>query len=285
MAIVTLSRQSGSLGDEIGMLIARRLGYTFFDKKEIEERIIEKGFPKERFKLYDERKPSFFANFAKYRDEYLNYLSMTILEIAAQNNCVIMGRGAFLLLAAMPNHVALRFVSTNEERIKHVKELLHIEDDALALKTIKASDKRQAGFYKSYFKYDLQSPERVHAILNTAMLDPENVAGMIVSGLMQNLTEDIELAGEKRVQELILAQKIANKLIFEHKLPIDQLWVRIDGKTLTLMGLAASSATVERAITVINTDYPGYEIVSNINCVQDFRSNAKRVLADKLRNC
>ena len=49
MAIVTLTRQAGSFGDEIGMLIARRLGYTFYDKHEIERRIIAKGLPKEEF--------------------------------------------------------------------------------------------------------------------------------------------------------------------------------------------------------------------------------------------
>lgn len=283
MAIVTLSRQSGSLGDEIGMLIARRLGYTFFDKKEIEKRIIEKGFPKERFKMYDERKPSFFANYAKFRDEYLNYLSMTILEMAEENNCVIMGRGAFILLSDMPNHIALRFVSTDSERVSHIMNMLHLDDEKLALKTLRASDKRQSGFYKSYFKYDLQSPERIHAIINTARLNPDMMAEMIVTGITKNITEEVEQAGEKRISELITAQKIANKLIFEHKLPIDQLWVRINGRQLTLMGLAASSATVERACTIINTDFPGYEIIPEIRCVQDFKANTRRVLADKVR--
>jgi len=42
MAIITLTRQSGSFGDEVGMLIARRLGYTYFDKKEILGQIYEK---------------------------------------------------------------------------------------------------------------------------------------------------------------------------------------------------------------------------------------------------
>ena len=84
MAIVTLTRQAGSFGDEIGMLIARRLGYTFYDKHEIERRIIAKGLPKEEFLKYDERKPNFLARFAKNRDKYLNYLSSVVLEIAKE---------------------------------------------------------------------------------------------------------------------------------------------------------------------------------------------------------
>ena len=281
MAIITLSRQAGSLGDEIGMYLARRLGYTFFDRKEIEKRIIEKGFPEERFKMYDERKPSFFANYAKFRDEYLNYLSMTVLEMAQENNCVIMGRGAFLLLSDVPNHIALRFVCSSEERIARIKELLHIDDDKLAFKTLLASDKRQAGFYKSYFRYDIRSAERIQAILNTTRMKVDMIADMIVTGIEKNVTKEVEAAGDARVQELILSQKIANKLIFEHKLPIDQLWIKIHGKQLILMGIANSAATVERAVTIINAEYPGYEIDIQTRAVQDFKGNARRLLADR----
>ena len=123
MAIVTLTRQSGSYGDEIGMLIARRLGYTFYDKHEIERRIIAKGLPKEEFLKYDERKPRFLDRFAKSRDKYLNYLSAVVLDMAKEGNSVIIGRGAFLFLHDVPNHIALRLVSPLEARIKHIMEI------------------------------------------------------------------------------------------------------------------------------------------------------------------
>ena len=284
MAIITLSRQSGSFGDEIGMMIARRIGYTYFDRKEIEHRIIEKGFPEDRFKLYDERKPGFFASYAKTRDEYLNYLSMVVLEMAQENNCVIMGRGAFLLLSDVPNHIALRFVSTDAARSEHIKELLHIEDDKVALKTLRASDKRQRGFYKSYFDYDLLDPSRIHAIINTATMPTEIVAEMISVGVAQNVPASVEQAGEERVKELIIAQKVANKLVFEHKLAIDRLWVDVHGSVLTLRGITASSAIVERAVTIINAEFPAYEVRPEVRSVQDFHNNAKRLLADKVKH-
>ena len=155
MALVTLTRQLGSLGDEIGMLIARRLGYTFYDKKEIEDRIIAKGLPREDFIKSDERKPRFLDRFAKNRDRYLNYLSDVILDIASKGNCVIMGRGAFLFLRDVPNHITIRFVSTDEERLKHLKESTGIKTDKVAVKLLSDADKRQIAFYKSCFKYDL----------------------------------------------------------------------------------------------------------------------------------
>ena len=269
MAIITLTRQSGSMGDEIGMLIARRLGYIFYDRKEIERRIIEKGLSKEDLRKYDERKPNFFDRFSKLRDLYLNYLSMVILEMAKQNNCVIMGRGAFLFLRDMPNHITLRFVSTRDKRLEHIKTLLNIDSDKLAAKTLKESDRRQFAFYKSCFHYDLNDHSLIHATINTASLNPDMTAEMIVAGIQNNMSPEVEILGDQRIGELILAQKITNKLIFEHNLRIDELWVLVRGNVITLHGMTAFHATVERAITIINSEWSGYEIKDEIKCVQD----------------
>ena len=271
MAIVTLTRQSGSLGDEIGMLIARRLGYTFFDKHEIERRIIAKGLPKEEFIKYDERKPTFLARYAKNRDRYLNFLSSVVLEIAKEGNCVIIGRGAFLFLRDVPNHIALRFVAPFEERIKHMMELKNIETEKAAQLLLEKSDKRKVAFYKSCFKYDLNSYDFIHASINTGMTHPDMVAEMVVAGINNNITSEIEDAGKQRVSELILAQEMANKLIFEHGLHIDELWVIVRDKTITLHGVTSFHATVERAETILESEYSGYKVVSEIKCVQDNR--------------
>ena len=74
MAIITISRQVAALGDEVAEVLAKKLGYKFIDKKYIEKRIVELGFPEEKLKKYDERKPGFFTSLAKDRDEYLDYL-------------------------------------------------------------------------------------------------------------------------------------------------------------------------------------------------------------------
>ncbi|MCR4626829.1 MAG: cytidylate kinase-like family protein [Treponema sp.] len=272
MAILTLTRESGSLGDEIGMLIARRLGYTFYDKHEIERRIIAKGLPKEEFMKYDERKPNFLDRFAKNRDKYLNYLSMVILEIAKQGNCVIMGRGAFLFLRDVPNHITLRFVSPMEARIKRIKELKNIESDKVAQELLEKSDKRKRDFYKSCFKYDLTGDHTlIHATINTFSLNPDLLAEMITAGIKNNMMDSVEEAGKQRVEELILAQQMTNKLIFEHNLHIDELWVIVRDKVITLNGVTAFHATVERAQTILESEYNGYKVESFIHCVQDNR--------------
>ena len=81
MAIIAISRQVAALGDEIAAEVAKRLGYSFVGRQAIEKKIIELGFPAEKLKKYDERKPGFFASLAKDRDEYLDYLQMLLNKI------------------------------------------------------------------------------------------------------------------------------------------------------------------------------------------------------------
>ena len=271
MAIITLTRQPGSMGDEIGMLVARRLGYVYYDKKEIEKRIIAKGLPREEFVKFDERKPSILDRFTKNRDRYLNYLSSVILEIAKEGNCVIMGRGAFIFLRDVPNHITLRFVSTMKKRLEHIKEVTGITNDKVGEKFIADSDKRQRAFYKSCFKYDLNDLSLIYAAINTALCPPDMLADMIVAGITSNVTPKIDADGRKRVEELILAQEMTNKLIFENGLHIDELWVMVHDKRITLHGLTSFHATVERAVTILESEYSGYEVKSEIRCVQDTR--------------
>ena len=80
MAVITISRQVAALGDEVAGELAKRLGYKFITRKEIEKRIVELGFPENKMPKFDERKPGFFASLTKDRDEYLNYAQYATLS-------------------------------------------------------------------------------------------------------------------------------------------------------------------------------------------------------------
>ena len=64
---------------------------------------------------------------------------------------------------------------------------------------------------------------------------------------------------------------MANKLIFEHELHSDELWVIVHDKTVTLHGVTSFHATVERAEMILESEYNGYKVESKIKCVQDNR--------------
>ena len=62
MAIIAISRQVAALGDEVARELANRTGYRFVDRKYIEKRIIDLGFPEDKMKKFDERIPGFLVS-------------------------------------------------------------------------------------------------------------------------------------------------------------------------------------------------------------------------------
>jgi len=86
------------------------------------------------------------------------------------------------------------------------------------------------------------------------------------------VTPEKEAAGKVKIEELLKAQKLVNKLVFEYNLNINFLHAVISGNTLTLQGVADSSALVEKAISVSQKAFPEYKIESSISVVQDFKA-------------
>jgi cytidylate kinase len=271
MAVITISRQVAALGDEIATALAKEIGYKFIGRKDIEARIVELGFPAEKLKKYDERKPGFFASLAKDRDEYLDYLQLAVLEAAAKDNCILIGRGSFVILENLPNHFAVRFVANEAVRMERLKSEFGWEDKQ-AKQRISESAANRVGFHKSFFNVDNEDATHYHLVLNTGMLDVDSSVKILKELKDIVVTPEKEAEGKKKVEELLSAQRLVNKLVFEYNLNINFLHAVISGTTLTLQGVADSSALVEKAMSVAQKTFPDYKIESAISVVQDFKA-------------
>ena len=271
MAIITISRQVAALGDEIADALAKKMGSKFVDRKYIEKRIVELGFPEEKMKKYDERKPGFFASLVKDRDEYLDYLQTAILETAKDGNCVLIGRGAFVVLENVPNLIAVRFVAKDEIREDRLmKEFDWNKKQAQG--RISESDENRKGFHKNFFNIDPDDPSNYHLTLNTGLLDVEESSDAIAKLCKSLITDEKEVAGGKKVQELYQAQIVVNALVFEHKVNVNFLRAVIDGDKLILQGVADSLAISEKAVSLAREIMPDKTVESAISIVQDFNT-------------
>lgn len=271
MAIIAISRQVAALGDEIAIQLAKELNYTFIDRKKLENKILELGFPQEKLEKYDEKKPGFFASLAKDRDEYLDYLQMAILEFAVQNNCILIGRGAFSVLANIPHVFAARFIAKDSVRVARLMAEFNW-DQKQAEQRIEESDTNRIGFHKSFFNLSNQDPSYFHVILNTGIIDDKNAAQTLAYMIKNTITATHEKEGKLRLDELLIGQKLVNALIFEHKININFLRAVVKGNIVTLQGVAESAAIAEKAVLLSKKIIQDKEINSCISVVQDFKA-------------
>jgi cytidylate kinase len=150
--VITISRQFGTGGHEIGAELARRLNVKLLDKQILNEvakrnRVVEEAMEKieARNPLWRDDFTNFYQNYmskAEYdgaehdqtSHELFDAQAETIRKIAAKESCVIVGRCGFDIFADHPNALKIFVHSSLDCRKRRIAEKYDIsEHDAAAM--------------------------------------------------------------------------------------------------------------------------------------------------------
>lgn len=176
--IITISRQYGSGGREIGKRLAERLGIPFYDKELITLAAEQSGYSEHLFEKSDKGATnsllyslSMYGNTMGLYDMPLNdklfiAQSQTIKNVAEQGPCVIVGRCADYVLRGMPGVLNVFIHSDMESKVKRVIEEYGIESDNV-VDLINKTDKRRANYYNYYTGMKWGRAENYHLALRT----------------------------------------------------------------------------------------------------------------------
>ena len=186
--VITVEREFGSGAAEIACEIAHRLGWKLWDQALTQEIAREARVDCSEVMCCEERKDSAFHRLAKtfWRGSYERSMSLDGTEpfdadrfvaigkqvmnrVAAEGNCVIVGRGApyFLRDRADVFHVFLYAPRT--EKLRRLRELGHSEKEAEEL--VNTVDPDRIEFVKHYFGADWPTRCLYHMMINTAIGD------------------------------------------------------------------------------------------------------------------
>ncbi|MCF0237557.1 MAG: cytidylate kinase-like family protein [Sphaerochaetaceae bacterium] len=171
--VITIGRQFGSGGHEVGLRLANHLGIPFYDKEILTLTAESSRFAESYLKKMDEKKPGFlsigssgiigsthistgegmvgqFYNLSP-NDQVFIEQSKVMKDLASKGPCVIIGRCADYVLKDF-NTVDIFISASLEERIK--RKLALGENDSSSAevveKLIKQTDKNRAKFYQYY---------------------------------------------------------------------------------------------------------------------------------------
>src|SRR6059036_4039248 len=124
MAIITISHEMGAGGPEIGMSLAKRLGYRYVDQELIQDAVRRYGLLEEKLSHLDESKPSLFERFDAETRRYITVLQTAVFEFAEQDRVVLMGRAGQWLLRGLPHVLRLRVMAPFDRRVKRLSKKL-----------------------------------------------------------------------------------------------------------------------------------------------------------------
>lgn len=162
--IITIGRQYGSGGREIGKKVAEKLGIPYFDKELLARVAKESGFCEEMIKNHDERPTnSFLYNVVMdtysfgYNTAFVDmpmsqkvFLAQfdTVKKIANEGSCVIVGRCADYALSDYPNCLNLFIYGKEEAKAQRISGRQNVTFSQAKDMCIKRDKQRQ-----SYYNY------------------------------------------------------------------------------------------------------------------------------------
>ncbi len=187
---ITLTHGEGTLGDEIAAQLADRLGWHVFDK-EIVNYIAEHSHVREDLvRQLDERSQGLMhetimrllrmTEWGSFGcDEYYEALLKSLAFLAAQGQCVLVGRGSNFVLRAEKHGLHIRTFASPEVRAERLGLCWHVAPE-LARRCMLAGDEARRNFVRHHFKHDIDDLRFYDQVINTDHLSVKQAVESIM---------------------------------------------------------------------------------------------------------
>jgi len=192
--VITIGRQLGSGGREIGQKLAAQLAVSFYDKELIRIASQQSGVKEEFFERVDEKKhfslfPGLFGIRTSVTDDLFSnyYLSNETLfliqsdimrKLAEEGSCIFVGRCADYVMKEQPNCLNIFISADTPDRIKRISER-HNMTDSKAREIIEKTDKSRAGYYNYFSGKVWGAASSYHLCVNSSLLGIEETVNFI----------------------------------------------------------------------------------------------------------
>lgn len=188
--IITLGREFGSGGREIGMKLAEKLGIPFFDKEIIKKAAENSDIVESVMDFYDEQRTSpIFSTGSVLYDIYQMPMSdrvyleqcKAIKEIAAKGSCVIVGRCADVVLEDDPALFRVFICANMKDKLARKAEVEPDKTDAQLEAHIKSMDKKRAKYYGYYTDKKWGEARQYDLCVNSSLLGIDETVNLIAA--------------------------------------------------------------------------------------------------------
>ena len=194
--VITIGRQLGSGGREIGQKLSARLGIAFYDKELIRIASQESGLKEEFFERVDEQKhfslfpgilglrttltDDFFSNYYLSNESLFRIQSDVMKKLAGEGSCLFVRRCADYVMKE-ERHCLNLFISADmADRIKRIATSHKISENK-ARELIERTDKGRSSYYNYFSGKTWGAAESYHLCINSSLLGIDETVKLICS--------------------------------------------------------------------------------------------------------
>jgi len=178
MSIVAMSETVGSGGTEIGRVLAAALGWGFADREIITKAAESFGEGVGELKHATEEKPTLWDRFRESQQRYATYVEATVLEMAARDNVVLVGRASTVILRDVRHALRVRVVAPEHLRAQRIEQQQGLTAQA-ALESVRHADHDLGARVRFLYHLDWEAPLLYDVVLNTERLSVPRAVAML----------------------------------------------------------------------------------------------------------
>jgi cytidylate kinase len=217
MAVLTISRQLGSIDKDITQTMARLWNYEYIDRRKILEDMSAQGSQWEEFgKEFDEHYPSIWERFDRSFTGFVILSQSIILNYALKDNVIIVGRGGNFLLRDVPFALNVRIVAPMEQRLEAIMKRESLGRSATEL-FVKKIDKEMSRAVQLIYGKNIDDPSTYDLFFDVGVLPIHDVMAAIRAALVEKDKLRTECA-VKALQMKALAKKVRAGIVTHPKL-------------------------------------------------------------------
>jgi cytidylate kinase len=204
MKIITITREFGAGGGELGRRLAELLGWQLWDRELLHAVAQVQHLPDAELERLDEQAVDLADRFRLHppHQQYFQGLAEAVRSAAAEGNVILVGRGARHLLGDTPGALHLRLVAPQAWRAHRIAVSKGWTEAEAAVRCA-AVDRTRDRFIRYFFGAAANQPAASDLIVNTARLPSDDVAALVAAAVQEPPAFGVPtLAGERRVLTL-----------------------------------------------------------------------------------
>ena len=277
MPVITISRQMGSLGDEVAEALSSKLGWELITRDRLMERFFPDASPDQRTRLAESAK--FYLSEYKDGRSFRDMLTDSLHELARTESAVLLGFGSQMCLSGVDEAINVRIVAPNDVRLVRIKKQFQLSESA-ALSLLESTDRKHKRFVSHVFDADSADVTLYHLVLNTAFMSVDECVAAILAtssehALRLRIKEETEKEGAMDHQKALPVFKNASEAEFARILDMYHIDWKYEPKTFPVEWDSEGNVTLAFSPDFYLTRFDTYLELTTMNQKYVTKKNKK----------
>ncbi len=175
--LITISRQTGSMGREIADVLAQKLELPVITRDFVMREWLPEVANKHELHMLEES-PQFFLNPSSEGISFAEFLESKLKACIEEQPAIIFGLGAQIIFAEYKNALHIKIIASQEVRTQRIMQL-HCLEKKDAERFLELTDRKHRRYISTLYGKDWADPLLYHLVLNTDHLNIEEGASLL----------------------------------------------------------------------------------------------------------